>query len=84
MSAAPVVSVVMAAYNGARLIEQTLASVARQTMRDYEVIVVDDCSSDDTRAVVARWHDPRVRLVTLAQNGDGSCKTNKLWIHRTF
>lgn len=69
MSAAPVVSVIMAAYNGARLIEETLASVARQTMSDYEVIVVDDCSSDDTRDVVARWHDPRVRLIALAQNG---------------
>ena len=81
MSATPVVSVVMAAYNGARLIEQTLASVARQTMPDYEVIVVDDCSSDDTRAVVARWHDPRVRLVALAQNGGPVRARNHALLH---
>lgn len=65
----PAVSVVMAAYNGARLIEQTLASLARQTLPDFEVIVVDDCSTDDTREVVARWRDPRVRLIALAENG---------------
>ena len=69
MSDAPVVSVIMAAYNGARLIEETLASVGRQTMGAFEVIVVDDCSTDDTRAVVARWHDPRVRLIALERNG---------------
>jgi len=67
--AAPAVSVVMAAYNGARLIEETLASVRRQTLHDYEVIVVDDCSTDDTRDVVARWPDPRVRLIALPENG---------------
>lgn len=66
---APTVSVVMAAYNGARLIEETLASVSRQTLRDFEVIVVDDRSTDDTRAVVAAYDDPRVRLIALPENG---------------
>lgn len=66
---APTVSVVMAAYNGAALIGETLASLARQTLTDWEAIVVDDCSTDDTRAVVAAWPDPRVRLVALAENG---------------
>ncbi len=67
--AVPIVSVVMAAYNGAALIEETLNSVSRQTMDAFEVIVVDDCSTDATRDVVARWHDPRVRLIALPQNG---------------
>ena len=39
---APLVSVVMAAYNGAALIRETLASLSAQTMPDFEVIVVDD------------------------------------------
>jgi glycosyltransferase involved in cell wall biosynthesis len=69
MTPAPVVSVVMAAYNGARLIGETLASLSRQTMGAWEAIVVDDCSTDDTRAVVAGWHDPRVRLIALPRNG---------------
>lgn len=68
-SADPLVSVVVAAYNGAKLIEETLASLRAQTFADFEVIVVDDCSTDDTREVVTAWSDPRVRLVTVAKNG---------------
>lgn len=66
---APAISVVMAAYNGAALIEETLASLQAQTFGDFEVIVVDDCSTDDTRDVVRAWPDPRVRLVTMDRNG---------------
>jgi glycosyltransferase involved in cell wall biosynthesis len=69
MTAAPTISVVMAAYNGAALIGDTLDSLARQSFADFEVIVVDDCSKDDTRAVVAGWPDARVRLVALDANG---------------
>lgn len=65
----PVVSVVMAAYNGARLIGETLETLGRQTMTDWEVIVVDDRSTDATREIVAAWPDPRVRLVPLPENG---------------
>ncbi|MES2336698.1 MAG: glycosyltransferase [Pseudomonadota bacterium] len=69
MSAAPTVSVVMAAYNGAHLIEETLASLAAQTFGDFEVLVVDDCSTDATRDVVRGWSDPRVRLIAAPVNG---------------
>jgi len=69
MTTAPTVSVVMAAYNGAALIGETLASLAAQTLTDWEAIVVDDRSTDDTRAVVAAWPDPRVRLIALDENG---------------
>ena len=68
-AANPAVSVVMAAYNGAGLIEETLASLQAQTFTDFEVIVVDDCSTDNTRDVVRAWPDPRVRLVEMARNG---------------
>lgn len=69
MSATPTVSVVMAAYNGAALIGDTLESLSRQTLTDWEAIVVDDCSTDATRDVVAAFPDKRVRLEALAQNG---------------
>lgn len=65
----PTVSVLIPAYNGAGLIGETLASLSTQTLTDWEAIVVDDCSSDDTRALVAGWADPRVRLVCNAVNG---------------
>ncbi|MEG3163893.1 glycosyltransferase family A protein [Sphingomonas sp. PB2P19] len=66
---APTISVIIAAYNGAALIRETLATLDAQTFADFEVIVVDDCSTDTTREVVAAWPDPRVRLVALEQNG---------------
>lgn len=69
MSRAPTVSVVMAAYNGARLIGATLDSLSRQTMRDWEAIVVDDASTDDTRVAVAAHRDPRIHLIALSRNG---------------
>ena len=68
-AASPTVSVVMAAYNGAALIGETLASLSVQTFGDLEVLVVDDRSTDDTREVVRAWPDPRVRLIELEQNG---------------
>lgn len=64
----PVVSVVMAAYNGAALIGETIASLRAQTFPDWELIVVDDGSRDDTRAVVRTIDDPRVRLIEGQEN----------------
>ncbi len=66
---APTISVIMAAYNGAALIAETLATLTAQSFGDFEVIVVDDRSTDSTRDVVAAWPDPRVRLIALEQNG---------------
>lgn len=59
----------MAAYNSAALIRETLESLAAQTFGDFEVIVVDDCSTDDTARTVADWPDPRVRLIVQDRNG---------------
>lgn len=66
--AQPIVSVIIAAYN-AHLILETLHSVSNQTMPEFEVLVVDDCSTDNTREVVAAYPDPRVRLIQVAKNG---------------
>ncbi|WP_413060557.1 glycosyltransferase family 2 protein [Sphingomonas carotinifaciens] len=66
---APTVSVIMAAYNGAAWLPETLQSLAAQTFPDFEVLVVDDCSTDDTRDLVASWPDARVRLIALDANG---------------
>ncbi|UPT74556.1 MAG: glycosyltransferase family 2 protein [Elusimicrobiota bacterium] len=52
---APRVSVVIPAYAAAAFIERTLDSVAAQTYRSFELIVVDDGSPDDTKSVVDRW-----------------------------
>lgn len=65
MSQPPRVSVVIPAYNAANTLDETLASVAGQTFRDYEVVVVDDGSSDATPEILTRhaagW--PQLRWV---------------------
>jgi len=63
------ISVVVPAYNAARHIERCLESIRRQTFEEFEVIVVDDGSRDDTAAIVGRWPDPRVRLVRQQNQG---------------
>jgi len=65
---APTVSVVMAAYNGAALIGETLDSLWAQSFGDFEVVVVDDCSTDDTRDVLAACRDPRLRVIHAEAN----------------
>jgi glycosyltransferase involved in cell wall biosynthesis len=62
MSAAPRVSVVLAVHDQARWLPETIASVRAQSFTDWELVVVDDGSTDDTPAIVARaTADPRIR-----------------------
>lgn len=65
------VSVVVPAYNAAATLPATLASIRASTVRDIEIVVVDDGSSDATPAVVADLaaSEPRLRLVTLVNSG---------------
>ena len=62
------ISLVMAAYNRAHTLPRALDSVLAQDWQDWEVIVVDDGSTDATQAVVARYADPRIKLVTHEVN----------------
>lgn len=69
MSAAPTISVIMATYNGAALLPETLASLQAQTFADWELVAVDDGSRDETVAVLRALRDPRVRVIESAVNG---------------
>jgi hypothetical protein len=59
----------MAAYNGAGLVEDTIASVLTQDLPDFELIVVDDASTDDTLARLRAQTDPRIRVIAAPVNG---------------
>jgi teichuronic acid biosynthesis glycosyltransferase TuaG len=63
----PMVSVVIPAYNAAPWIAETLRSVLSQTFQDFEIIVVDDGSTDDTAALVAKFKG--VRLIRINHAG---------------
>jgi succinoglycan biosynthesis protein ExoO len=65
----PDVSFIIPAYNAEATLARAIDSALAQGGISMEVIVVDDCSKDDTRALVENHGDPRVRLVALAVNG---------------
>lgn len=65
----PRVGVVIPCYNHARVLACALASVLGQTYTDWEAVVVDDGSTDDTRAVAAQFVDPRIHYVYQANRG---------------
>jgi glycosyltransferase involved in cell wall biosynthesis len=65
----PAVSVVIPAYNASATLAETLASLSAQTFDDFDAIVVDDGSSDDTGSVAAGTGDARIRVVSTPNGG---------------
>ncbi len=68
MKKAPLVSVVMPVYNGERFIAEAIESVLGQGYRHFELLIVDDGSTDGTREVIARYRDGRIRLIVQKSN----------------
>ena len=66
----PLVSVVMPAYNASSTIASSIKSVQRQSYANWELLVVDDCSTDDTVLIVKDLAtiDSRIKLISLAKN----------------
>lgn len=69
----PIVSVVMAVKNGGDLVRHSIESILSQTFTDFEFIVIDDGSDDDTFNVICSYQDPRMRCFT--QKNQGVAKT---------
>lgn len=64
----PRVSVLITTYNAAGFIAETIASVLGQTFGDFELVIVDDGSTDSTREILARYDDPRMRILSTPCN----------------
>ncbi len=71
------VSIIMPSYNTAEYIPQTIDSVLAQTYRDWELIIVDDCSTDNTDEVVGRYKDPRIRYLKNDVNSGAAVSRNR-------
>lgn len=70
------VSVIIAAYNVEKYIARAIHSALDQAGVDLEVIVIDDCSTDQTRTIARNINDPRLRLICLSQNGGPGASRN--------
>ncbi len=70
----PVVSIVMCAYNAANYIDETIDSVFAQTFSDFELIIVNDGSTDHTAKIVKSYADPRIVLVEQENGGPSAAR----------
>lgn len=76
MISPPRVSVVIPTRNRASMVANAIRSAMAQTVSQIEIIVVDDCSTDTTAAVVNGLHDRRIRYVARPSSGGGSAARN--------
>lgn len=84
MTDAPLVSIITPSFNRADLIGETFASIQRQTYPHWEHLVIDDGSTDDTRAV-AQQHaqeDERIRLMQRDRAPKGACTCRNIGVER--
>lgn len=68
----PKISIIIPLYNRADLVQRALDSCVSQSFTDWEAIVVDDASTDASRAAVAKFKDPRIKMIGLEENS-GQC-----------
>ena len=76
---APTVSIIMPAYNAAQTIGESIQSVLAQFYTDWELLIIDDCSTDDTAQVVTDYirRYPKIRLLQQPANAGVSAARNR-------
>lgn len=62
------VSIVIPVYNGQEFVEKAIESVKRQTYTDWELIILDDCSTDNTYEVIKSYENPKIRILRNETN----------------
>lgn len=72
----PLISVIMPAYNGEKYIGESIESILNQTYRNFEFIIIDDKSSDDTLHIIQEYKDIRIRLYKNSCNKGIAYSTN--------
>lgn len=77
----PKVSVLIPTRNRARLLREAIVSVLGQTFQDFEIVVIDDASADDTQSVIANLSDARIRYFRHAKNRGEAASRNAALAH---
>ena len=71
------VSIVMPAYDNARYVGDTIRSVLAQTYGNWELLFVDDCSTDGTVDIAESFGDPRIRIFRNEKNSGAALSRNR-------
>lgn len=72
------VSIIMPSYNTGKFIKESIESVLAQTYQNWELIIVDDCSNDNTDEIVSAFnYDPRIRFFKNSQNSGAAISRNR-------
>ena len=71
------VSIIMPSYNTGKFIKETIMSVITQTYTNWELIIVDDCSSDNTDEIVKSIKDSRIKYLKNEVNSGAAVSRNK-------
>ena len=74
----PLISVVIPAYNAEKTIEETIHSVFNQTFSDFELIIVNDGSTDSTLELISKFTDPRLKVFSYPHLGANSARNRGL------
>jgi glycosyltransferase involved in cell wall biosynthesis len=75
----PLVSIIVTSYNYEKYIGQTIQSILSQTYTNWELIVSDDCSTDDSLEIIRAFNDDRITLLTTETNLGGGTAYNKAY-----
>lgn len=71
------VSIIMPSYNTGNFIEESIDSVLSQSYSNWELLIVDDCSTDTTDLIISRFRDPRIRYFKNNRNGGAAFSRNR-------
>ena len=73
----PLVTVLMPVYNGEKYLAEAIESVLNQTFADFELLIIDDCSSDNSVEIIQSYNDNRLKLIINEENIGQSKTLNK-------
>lgn len=74
----PKISIILPVFNSEKYIKKAILSVLNQNFNDFELIIVNDGSTDSTLKIIQKFNDPRIKLITQPNQGPGKARNNAL------
>ena len=76
----PEISVILPVFNSEEFVRKSIESVLVQTFEDFELIIVNDGSTDSSKDIIDSFKDDRIRLINQSNQGPGAARNNALKI----